>query len=152
MHASETLRQFIEKHGAEVTLVYKHLPLTDIHPESERAARAAWAAGRQGKFWEYHDALFANQRNLNEAKYIELATRLSLDPRKFDDDRGSDAATIALQRDLALAAQLQIGGTPFFLFQGEPLAGALPLEALEQVLLAVKGERGTSEGPLGSPR
>lgn len=136
--ASATLKKFIEKHDDEVTLVYKHLPLTDIHPEAERAARAAWAAGRQSKFWEYHDALFAQQRELREATYGSIATKLGLDEKKFDSDRRSDAAGTSIQRDLALGTQLQISGTPFFLMQDEPFAGALPLSALEEILQRVK--------------
>ncbi len=138
--AADTLRKFVEKHRDEVTLIYKHLPLTEMHPEAERAARAAWAAGRQGKFWEYHDALFAQQQNLSEKTYGAIATALRLDLKKFNADRRSDAAEISLRRDLALASKLKISGTPAFLMQHEPFAGALPLEALEEILQRVKSQ------------
>ena len=150
--AADTLRKFIEKHHAEVTLVYKHLPLTDIHPEAERAARAAWAAGRQGKFWEYHNALFAQQRDLKEATYGAIATKLALDLKKFDTDRRGEAAGTSIQRDLALGSQLQISGTPFFLMQGEPFAGALPLEALEEIFQRVKDKPNVPPAALSSPK
>ena len=65
--AIEGVKQFMAKHQDQVTLVYKHYPLTRIHQEALAAARAAWAAGQQGKFWPYHDALFANQKQLGEA-------------------------------------------------------------------------------------
>lgn len=138
-HAADTIRKFVEKHR-EVTLVYKHLPLTEMHPEAERAARAAWAAGRQEKFWQYHDALFAQQQNLSEKTYRAIATALGLDLKRFNADRRSDAAEISLQRDLALASKLEISGTPSFLMQHEPFAGALPLEALEEILQRVKSQ------------
>ncbi len=58
--AHKTLKQLLAKHQNDVTLVYKYLPLAPIHDEALPAAKAAWAANQQGKFWEYHDALFAN--------------------------------------------------------------------------------------------
>ncbi|MCY7367389.1 MAG: thioredoxin domain-containing protein, partial [Chamaesiphon sp.] len=77
--ANKSLKEFMAKNKDKVTLVYKHFPLTQIHPEALPAARAAWAANKQGKFWEYHDALFANQAKLGEAFYTETATSLKLD-------------------------------------------------------------------------
>ncbi len=56
--AHESVKQFMDKHQDQVTLTYKYFPLTSIHPQAMPAAKAAWAASQQGKFWEYHDALF----------------------------------------------------------------------------------------------
>lgn len=136
--ASDTVRKFVDAHADEVTLVYKHLPLTDIHPEAENAARAAFAAQRQQKFWEYHDALYAREGKLDEAAYVAIAKSLGLDLARFDADRRGDAATTALQRDLLLGTDLGIGATPAFLLGREPFAGALPREALEEILANVK--------------
>ncbi|MDX2228345.1 MAG: thioredoxin domain-containing protein [Leptolyngbyaceae cyanobacterium bins.349] len=136
--ANSTLQQFMQKHGNSVTLVYKHLPLTSIHPEALPAAKASWAAGRQGKFWEFHDALFTNQKQLGEALYRETAKSLGLDMQKFDRDRASQAAEAAIQQDLALAETLGIDGTPFFILNGEVLAGAVSLADLEAALAKVK--------------
>lgn len=136
--ANDGLRQFADAHRDEITLVYKHLPLTEMHPEAERAARAAWAAQQQGRFWEYHDALFARQTELKDATFTAIARELGLDIARFERDRGSDAAARAIQKDLALARQLQVSGTPFFLLGGEPLAGALPRDAFEQVFSRLK--------------
>jgi protein-disulfide isomerase len=77
--AHQTLKEFMARHGDEVTLVYKHLPLTSIHPEAMAAARAAWAAHRQGKFWEFHDELFANQSQLGEEFYVATAQKAGLE-------------------------------------------------------------------------
>jgi len=136
--AHSTLKQFMDKHGNSVTLTYKHLPLTSIHSEALPAARAAWAAGQQGKFWEFHDALFANQAKLGDDFYRATAKSLGLDVQKFDRDRASQAATAAIEQDLGMAETLGIDGTPFFIMNGEVLAGAVSLADLEAALAKVK--------------
>lgn len=78
-NAHQTLKQFMARHQDEVTLVFKHYPLTSIHPEAIPAAKAAWAANQQGKFWQYQDALFAKQNKLGEKLYVALAKKLKLD-------------------------------------------------------------------------
>ncbi len=136
--ADETIQQFMAKHGDSVTFVYKHLPLTSIHPEALPAAKASWAAGQQGKFWQFHDALFANQSRLGEPLYQEVARSLGLDRQRFDRDRASAAADQAIQQDLALAEVLGIEGTPFFMMNGQVLSGAVSLADLEAALTKVK--------------
>lgn len=136
--AHDTLKQFMAEHGNEVTLVYKHLPLTSIHPEAMAAARAAWAAHRQGKFWEFHDELFANQSQLGDEFYVATAEKLGLNVEKFNRDRRSRAAERAIQRDMDLASQLGIGGTPHFILNGLSFSGAQPLEVFEQTLQQAK--------------
>lgn len=130
--AHDTVKQFMDKHQDEVMLVYKHFPLASIHPESVAAAQAAWAADRQGKFWEYHDALFTNQDKLGEDFYLEIAENLNLDLEQFERDR--QFADPAIQNDMQLATQIGISGTPFFVMNGQAFAGAIELEKLEQVL------------------
>ena len=136
--ANSTLNQFMEKHGSTVTLAYKHLPLTSIHSEALPAAKAAWAAGQQNKFWEFHEALFTNQKQLGDGFYRETAKSLGLDLAKFDRDRASQAALAAIGQDLAMAEALGIDGTPFFVMNGEVLAGAVSLADLETTLAKVK--------------
>lgn len=135
--AHQTVKQFMEKHGDSVTLAYKHLPLTSIHPQALPAAKAAWAAGRQGKFWEYHNALFEQQAMLGEELYNKIARDLDLNVEKFNSDRQSDAAIEALQEDIQVARSLRINGTPFFLLNGEALSGAIELSQMEEVLQKV---------------
>ncbi len=132
--AAGTIRQFVTKNRDRVTLVYKHLPLTGIHAQALPAAKAAWAAGQQGKFWEFHDALFEQQKQLGEPLYTSLAKSLGLDAARFDRDRNSKAAEAAINQDLQLAEKLGINGTPFFVMNGQVLSGDVELAALEQVL------------------
>lgn len=133
--AQAILQPFMAKHSDAVTLVYKHFPLTNIHAEAMPAAKAAWAAGRQGKFWEYHDALFTHQERLGEAFYQETANALKLDLKRFDRDRAN--AETAIQQDIALGQKLGLAGTPFFVMNGEPFSGVSSVEALEQTLAEV---------------
>jgi protein-disulfide isomerase len=138
--AHETVKAFMGKHRAEVTLVYKHLPLTSIHPEAMPAAKAAWAAGVQGKFWEYHAALFENQEKLGNETYESIAKTLNLDVTKFNSDRASDAAQAAIDKDLELTKQLGLTGTPVFFLNQEVLTGAVELAELESALEKVTQE------------
>jgi protein-disulfide isomerase len=138
--AYETVKQFMAAHSQDVALVYKHLPLGEMHPQATNAALASWAAQQQGKFWEFHDAMFSAQDRLGEAYYDETAKRLGMDVARFDKDRASDAAKAAVQRDLDLAKKLGIQATPQFLLNSHPITGAAPLEEFEKELSAVRAE------------
>ncbi|WP_295614002.1 DsbA family protein [Chamaesiphon sp. GL140_3_metabinner_50] len=133
--ADKSVKQFMAKHKDKVTLVYKYFPLTQIHPEALPAARAAWAANKQGKFWEYHDALYTNQAKLSEAFYLETATSLKLDLNKFNADR--KIADNAIVEDFKLGRKLGIDGTPTFIINGEVVTGAASLADLEKALAQV---------------
>jgi protein-disulfide isomerase len=133
--ANKNVKQFMAKYKDKVTLVYKHFPLTQIHPEALPAARASWAANKQGKFWEYHDVLFGNQAKLNEAFYLETATSLKLDIKKFDADR--KIADNFILEDFKLGRKLGIDGTPVFIINGEVVTGAASLADLEKALAKV---------------
>lgn len=130
--AHKTLKQLIAKHQGEVTLVYKHLPLIPIHDQAMPAARAAWAANQQGKFWEYHDALFTNQKQLGEALYLDIAKKLDLDLEKFNSDRR--LADTAISEDIQLAQKLGVAGTPFFVMNSKTFSGGIQLSDVESKL------------------
>jgi protein-disulfide isomerase len=135
--AKDTVKEFISKHKKDVLLVYKHYPLISIHPQALPAAKAALAASKQGKFWEYHDALFANQKSLSEELYLKTAKDLKLNIDKFERDR--QTADSAIAKDVALAENLGISGTPFFVIlaqaktkgYGETFSGAVPITDFE---------------------
>ncbi|MCY7320350.1 MAG: thioredoxin domain-containing protein [Phormidesmis sp. CAN_BIN36] len=137
--AHATLKQFMAKHQNDVTLVYKHFPLTSIHSEALPAAKAAWAAGQQGKFWDYHDALFTQQKRLSDAFYQETAKSLGLDMQRFNQDRSSKLAEAAIAQDVQMAEKLGVDGTPFFVMNGNVFSGSVELGDLETTLAKVKG-------------
>jgi protein-disulfide isomerase len=133
--ANKSLKEFMAKHKDKVTLVYKHFPLTQIHPEALPAARAAWAANKQGKFWEYHDTLFANQAKLSDTFYTETATSLKLDLKKFDADR--KLADNFIVQDFQLGRKVAVEGTPTLIMNGEVITGAATLADLEKAFAKV---------------
>ncbi|MBW4491768.1 MAG: thioredoxin domain-containing protein [Oscillatoria princeps RMCB-10] len=136
--AHKTVKQFMDKYKDKVTLTYKHLPLTQIHQEALPAAKAAWAAQQQGKFWEYQEALFSQQEKLGEPLYVATAEGLKLDMTRFNRDRSGAAAEAAIQKDIQLAESLGINGTPFFTLNGETLSGAIELSEMEKTLERVR--------------
>ena len=112
------LKQVIEGYGGNVRLVFKHLPLTDIHPQAMPAALAAFCAGEQDAFWQYHDALFASD-DLSPAWLDKTAARLGLNLPRFKSCLGSEKARSAISRDAREARGLGINGTPTFVINGK---------------------------------
>src|SRR5215468_606115 len=102
-------------------LVYKHFPLVSIHPQAMSAALAAAAAQRQGKFWEMHEKLFANQRALAPEQIKEYARQLGLDMAKFERDLQSDEVKTKVQEDIKLAQRVGVRGTPTIFVNGKIL-------------------------------
>ncbi|MBD2106048.1 thioredoxin domain-containing protein [Nodosilinea sp. FACHB-13] len=131
--AAGNMNEFVGNHEADILYVYKHFPLTQIHPEAMPSAKAAWAAGQQGQFWLYHDGLFVNQGRLGEDLYVELAEAMQLDLEQFNRDRASAEAETAIQQDLDLAQQLQLQGTPSFIMNDLLIPGGAPPELFEEI-------------------
>jgi protein-disulfide isomerase len=117
-----------KKHGEHVRVVWKHLPLS-FHPNAMPAALAAEAAREQGKFWEMHDKLFANQASLSDAAYEQYARELGLDIARFQATRAAPATRRRVEDDVAAAAAAGVTGTPTFFVNGEPVVGASGLTA-----------------------
>ncbi len=136
--AHAVVKEFMAKNGNDVTLVYKHFPLKQIHQQAEPAALASWAAFQQGKFWEYHDALFEQQSKLGEELYLELAKNLKLDIDKFNRDRKSNEAKEALKKDFELGKSLGVRGTPSFVINGVFLSGVPNIQDLEGLVAQIK--------------
>ncbi len=136
--AQVVVKEFMTRNQGDVTLVFKHFPLTEIHQQAEPAALAAWAATQQGKFWEYHDALFEQQSKLGEEFYLELANNLKLDIERFNRDRQSPEAKAAIKKDFELGKSLGVRGTPSFVVNGIFLSGAPTVKDLEELVAQVK--------------
>lgn len=150
--AHRVLTDLLKRRGQSLSVVYKHVPLSQIHPQALPAARAAWAAGRQDQFWAYHDALFANQSRLGEPLYREIAQGLGLDLKRFDQDRRSSAALQAMRTDLDQAERLGISGTPTLVMDQNVLTGPTTVEELGKQLdaaLAALGNPRVESPPTG---
>jgi protein-disulfide isomerase len=122
-----------EKYGDKIRIAYKHFFIPG-HDEARPAASAAMAAHKQGKFWEFHDALFANQRNLSEELYLQIAKDLKLDMAKFNADRTSPDLDAIFEADKADSTKLGNRSTPYFLVNGYPMAGAMPVEQFSEII------------------
>ncbi len=110
----------LEKFPKEVKLVIKQYPLP-MHPYARKAAIAALAAGKQGKFWEMHHELFANQKDLGDAKVEAIAKQLGLKMEKFNQDLKDPAIASLIDRDVSSAAQANVQGTPTIFVNGRLL-------------------------------
>lgn len=117
----------------QIKLVYRHLPLTSIHPDAFSAAEAAMCAGDQDAYWPYHEKLFSSEA-LGTAVYLQYAQELNLDVEAFqtclDDHKFQDA----IQADSDFAVNLGIRSTPTFFINGLAIVGAQPLEVFQQVI------------------
>ncbi|MBD2568047.1 DsbA family protein [Anabaena lutea] len=134
--ANKTLKDLLAKYPNKFTLVYKHLPLAQIHDQALPAAKAAWAALQQGKFWQYQDALFTNQKQLGETLYLDIANNLKLDLAKFKADL--NVAEEAIKKDLQMAYKLGLAGTPSFILNSNNLARPIQLSEIEKILTTEK--------------
>lgn len=135
----------LAKHPKEVKIVFKQFPLT-MHKMAQSAALASLAAHRQGKFWQYHDLLFENQKSLSEAKYTELAKKLGLDLDRFNKDYKAPVTQQALERDMADAQLAGVRGTPTIFVNGRRLKER-NIKDLQQMIsqeLAKRGKGGAS--------
>ena len=128
-----TLDQLEKEYGEKVQIVFKHMPLT-MHTKARPAHAAAEAAGMQGKFWEMHDKIFADQRGMSEERYVEYATELGLDVEQFKKDAASDKVDKRISADYAQGTKLGVTGTPAFFVNGRFLSGAQPFASFKKLV------------------
>ncbi len=126
-----TLDKVVEEYGSQVRIVFKHLPLS-IHPKAPAAHAASEAAHRQGKFWEMHDAIFANQRELEPGKFEKYAEEMGLDMKQYRADVASAEVKARVDDDKGEARRLGVSGTPGFFINGRFFSGAQPFEAFKE--------------------
>jgi protein-disulfide isomerase len=129
-----TLKSVLAKHGDNVALAFRDLPLTSIHPMAMGAAEASRCAQEQGKFWEYHDLLFADQAGLDKSGLLSKAQKLQLDEKKFDACLGSGKYKAQIEQDAQDARRVGLNGTPGFFINGVFLNGAQPESAFEELI------------------
>jgi protein-disulfide isomerase len=129
-----TLTKVLEKYPGKVRLLFRHLPLDGLHPQARNAAEASWCAQDQGKFWEYHDLLFANAPKAGEDDLKHYAGQIDLDVNMFESCLSQNTHRDSIQRDIDEVTKLGMSGTPAFFINGRPLSGAQPLEKFVQVI------------------
>ncbi|GMV41959.1 MAG: hypothetical protein AMXMBFR64_36750 [Myxococcales bacterium] len=128
-----TYKQIEETYGDKVRFVFKQQPLP-FHKKAQLAAEASLAANAQGKFWEYHDLLFANQKALERPDLERYAEQLGLDMAKFRAALDSNQFAEAVKKDQALASKVGATGTPASFINGIKVNGAQPFPAFQAVI------------------
>jgi protein-disulfide isomerase len=129
-----TVAQLLAKYPDKVRLVFKHYPLVELHKDAPMGHRAALAAQDQGKFWEMHDRLFANQRAMTREDMLAHAKALGLDMTRFTADLDSPRVQAVLDRDLGEGRKVGVEGTPTFFINGAAIVGSQPLDAFVRVI------------------
>jgi protein-disulfide isomerase len=120
--------------------VYRHFPLTSIHPQAQPAAEASECAAAQGKFWEYADALFANQQSLSSTYYPELAKTLKLDVDKFNLCVTSGDGKGRVTADTQDGTANGVNGTPTSFLNGRAVPGAYPYDTMKTYIDSLLAE------------
>jgi predicted DsbA family dithiol-disulfide isomerase len=129
-----TLTELLSQYNGKIRLVHKDLPLDSIHPQARQAAEAARCADELGKFWSYHDLLYANSPNVSRENLKSYAKQVGLDVNTFDRCLGSGRFKAPVQQDLIDGAQLGVTGTPTFFINGRVISGHQPLEIFEAII------------------
>jgi protein-disulfide isomerase len=120
--------------GARLAFVFRHFPLSSMHPHADHAAEAAEAAAAQGRFWEMHEAIFAQQSALTDADLVRRAKRLGLDAARVEEELAAGIHAGRVRRDFDSGVRSGVNGTPTFFINGvrhdapwdlETLLGAL---------------------------
>jgi len=131
------LEQVLEKNPNQVKLVFKNFPIRN-HKFAMPAAVAALVAGKQGKFWEFHDLLFKDYNRLSEQKVNEIAQKLKLDIKKFEKDRKDPRIIELIRRDILEGNQAGVRGTPTIFINGRLLRNRSPAGFQELIEKALK--------------
>ncbi len=133
VRAEDTVKKVMQTYEGKVRLVYRDFPLP-FHPEAQKAAEAAQCAGDQGKYWDMHEKLFANQQALKPDALKGYAKDLKLDQGKFDKclDSGEKASVVDANRKAG--EKVGVTGTPAFFINGVQLTGAQPFEEFKTII------------------
>ena len=138
------IQEVKKKYGDDITFQFSHFPLDTIHPNARAAHRASEAAGNQGKFFEMHDVLYANQQSWSassnaRAIFESYATQLGLDLAKFKADYIDEKTNDIINADYAAGSKLGVEGTPTFFLNGRKLQDN-ERSSLDQLTTAIDAE------------
>ena len=122
LNAEPIVKGLLRLHGRQIRYVYRHFPQYSVHPQASLAAQAVEAAGVQGKFWEMHDLLFRNRRNLAEAEITHLALVVGLEIYRFTDELARGVHAERVRADYVGGIQSGVSLTPTFFINGVRIA------------------------------
>jgi len=129
-----TLAQLESKYGDKVKLVFRDFPIESLHPGASKAHEAARCAEEQGKFWAYHDKLFAGPASSSPELFNRFAKEVGLEAAAFETCLSSGKHQAAIKKDIEEGQRLGVAGTPAFFINGRLFTGAQPLEAFARVI------------------
>jgi protein-disulfide isomerase len=132
-----TLKDVLAKYKGKVKLAYQDFPLAPIHPHAQMAAEASRCALAQGKYWEMHDAMLADQSRLDEADLVKTAAGLGMDQNAFESCLNSGRYKTAIQHDIEAGSHAGVSATPTFFINGAFLNGAQPKAEFEKIIDSV---------------
>jgi Na+/H+ antiporter NhaA len=143
-HAAPTIAKLLEHFPDELRYVWRHLPLTDVHPSAQMAAEAAEAAAAQGRFWEMHDRLLEHQDELAPIDLYRHAGALGLDLEQFKEDVWKRRMAARVAEDVQSADASGVSGTPTFFINGRRHYGVYDIDTLTRALkTAARARRGS---------
>jgi protein-disulfide isomerase len=140
-NAAPTIAKLLDHFGDELRYVWRHLPLSDVHPNAQLAAEAAEAAGAQGRFWEMHDRLLADQDDLAVSDLYRHASALGLDLDRFSEDLVHRHGAPRVAEDVASADASGVSGTPTFFVNGRRHQGVYDVDTLTRQIKATAQAR-----------
>lgn len=131
-----TIAQIVDEYGDDVRIVYRHFPLNSIHPYAQKAAEASECAADQGKFWQFHDLIFADQAGLKggDDQLKAWAAELGLNAGTFAACLDSGEKKARVTSDQSGGTTLGVTGTPGFFVNGINLSGAQPFSAFKTLI------------------
>ena len=129
-----TLAQLESQYGEKVKLVFRDFPIDNLHPGASQAHEAARCANEQGKFWAYHDKLFASPPKSSPEIFKGLAKEVGLDMPGFENCFDSGKYQAAIKKDIEEGNRVGVTGTPAFFINGRIVSGAQPLEAFSRII------------------
>jgi protein-disulfide isomerase len=129
-----TLAKIESKYGEKIKLAFRDFPIESLHPGASKAHEAARCANEQGKFWPYHDKLFAGPANSTPELFKRLAKEVGLETVAFETCLSSGKHQAAIKKDIEEGQRLGVAGTPAFFINGRLLSGSQPLEAFARVI------------------
>ena len=138
--ASGNYDAIVKAYGDKVRVVFKHFPLVQIHESAYKAAQAAQCMNDQGKFFEYHDKLFANNTALTEADLTKYVTEIGGDVKKFTDCFKAEKYKALVDKDMADGQKYGVSGAPTYFVNGNMVVGAVSFDELKQAIDSAMNE------------
>ena len=145
-----TLKRILADYGDRVRLAYRDFPIDQLHPSARKAAEAARCANDQGKFWEFHDKLYAGGADASLETLTRLAGEIDMDAAAFQQCIASGKHRSDINRDIEEASKFGVNGTPGFFINGRLISGAQPFESFARIIneeLGSPGQKPVTQPP-----